>query len=700
MGGIILLPICFAFLSDARMSSGNAWHLVYPLSYYSKLLGAFFSGDNGYYLNMGYTAPVILAVFLLFLQRGKNSILKVCFLICSVIISIPALGQFCNGMSYMANKWCWAFALLCSYTFAVMWSDLIDLQFRDAVKLFICLCLCFLGLLMFEYSRMVEAFSGIGIAFIFLFVIFPFKMENTQAEMLWVKRKQLVALLLVIMGVANVSFFKNAAATGNFAKEGKEAKSVMEQLMLTESTVIRDIAIQNDNINLYRYSGRNLTENGNVLIGISSTQYYWSMSNPYITDYRKALELLEPSAFRYVGYDDRSSLLALSSVLYYVMPPGNSTPLPYGLTYVGEFDEKGNITEDAATLKYKIYRNDYALPMSYTYDKVMSEDAWEILSAVEKQEAMLQSAVLAGYGGKTQNEDAIYTSQSMDYSVACNGTGITLESYGFVVTEANSSATISFEGLPCSETYFTIYGLDFDGASTYELYFGDEKYDPLNLFTETRWNLLSYADREAIEKNHLFWTEPTRANITVKASGGVSKKIEYYTDDYAGYIDRHDFTVNLNYAEDAATSITLTFPAVGVYSFDSIEVICQPMDKYAEQISALKEHTLEDIYIGTDTVNGTISLDEASVLFLDIPYSTGWTAYVNGEEAELYQANVKNMALVLDAGVHDVELIYRTPYLRQGAVISVVGFIIFFAIILTGQYRKHRKQINDINRRC
>lgn len=110
------------------------------------------------------------------------------------------------------------------------------------------------------------------------------------------------------------------------------------------------------------------------------------------------------------------------------------------------------------------------------------------------------------------------------------------------------------------------------------------------------------------------------------------------------------------------------------------------MDKYAERISALKSHGLEDIHMGTDTVTGTIFLDEASVLLLDIPYATGWTAYVDGEKAELYQANVKNMALVLDAGVHDVELIYHTPYLRLGAVISGVGFIVFFAIILISSH--------------
>ena len=683
MGAVILLPMCFAFLNDTRMAYEHVWHLVYPLSYYSRLPGIFFYGDS-YWLHMGYAAPVILAVFLLFLQKGKNSVLKGCFLVCSVIILIPALGQLLNGMSYMSNKWCWAFALLCTYIFAVMWPDLMSLKFREAEKLFVCLCIFFFSLMMLEYSRTLSSFACIGIAFMFLFVVFPFHMKNPQTEMLGGgRRKQLIALMLVIVGVCNVSFFKNAAATSNYAKYGMKAEDVEEELTMTEAAVIRDVAEQDGVTGFYRYSGRSLTTNANILAGLSSTQYYWSISNPYFSDFKKQLELREPESHSFKGDDDRTSLITLSSVLYYAVPSGDKAPLPYGFTFVDEF----NVNK-----KYKIYCNDYVLPVSYVYNKVISEDAWEALSAVEKQEAMLQAVMLVGYGGETQDGEVAYTSLTPDYSIECSGTGITLEPYGFVVTAANSSATISFEGMPNSETYFSIHDLDFDGVSTYELYFGDEKYDPLDLFTETRWNLLSYEDRQSIEKSRLFWTEPTGADLTLKASSGVSKTINYMTEDDTKYNDRHDFTVNLDYAEDAVTSITLTFSAVGVYSFDSIEVICQPMDKYAGHVSALKEHGLEDIHMGTDTVKGTVSLEEASVLCLAIPYSTGWTAYVDGEEVELYQANVKYMALVLDAGVHEVELVYHTPYLRLGAAVSGVGFVVCFILILGGQYRKRRQQ--------
>lgn len=713
MGGVILLPVMFDFLNDARMG-GNTWHFVYPLSYYSRLLGTFFSGNGDFWLCMGYAAPVILAIFLLFMRRKQHRFLKACFLICTAIILIPALGQLLNGMAYMSNKWCWAFALLCAYIFAVMWPELMNLKWGDAVKLGLALSVYFLGLLMLEYSRTLAAFACIGIAFIFLFVCFPFRMESPETEKRWEKWKQPVALLLVIISVANISFFKNAAATGNYAKESKDAGDAMEQLMLTEANAVDTVADSEKVTDFYRYSGRKLTPNGNTLSNLSGTQYFWSLSNRYIADYMKDIESLEILPQQHIGYDDRTALLALSSVLYYVVPSDDSAPLPYGFVYVDEFNVKEDITEDArkllmdelgveelseaqikvienATAKsYKIYRNNNALPIAFTYDAVIDEDTWGRLSAVEKQEAMLQAVLLADYAGETQDEEVVYSSQSLDYSIECNGTDITLEDYGFVVTKANSQVTLSFEGLTGSETYFSIKGLDFDGVSTYELYFGDEKYDPLNLFTETRWDFLSYAERESIKKKKLFWTEPTEVDLVLKTSSGVSKTIGYKTEGWSWYNDRHDFMVNLDYSEDAVTSVTITFSEVGVYSFDSIEVICQPMDNYKEQIALLKQDTMKKVRIGTDTVKGTVSLNSPKILCLSIPYSIGWTAYVDGEKTTLYRANIKNMALALDAGKHTIKLVYHTPYLKIGACISVIGFLGLGVLVIIN-IRKKRK---------
>jgi uncharacterized membrane protein YfhO len=662
MSFVILLPVIAAALGDARMDSGNSWHLIYPITYYLKLPRVFFGEMRIYWLCMGYSAPVLVALLLLFLCRKEYRTLKWCFFACLVIIFIPALGQFLNGMGYMCNRWSWAFALLCAYIFAVMWKELMNLSIRDAIKLTAGLCVCTLGMLLTTYSRSKSSLFCMGLVFLFLLILFPIRSKNPQVKQQRKRYQQPLAFACVLVSILCVSSFLYVDPENDYVSEAKTIEDA-ENLMQTEARVVDQVASAEGVTDFYRYSGRKLKKNANFLAGVSSTQWYWSFSNSGVTDYIKETELKEAMPQLHAGYDDRSALLSLSSVLYYVVPASDKMPVPYGYTYVDTYDVSGNVagTEGSSSAKYQIYRNDYALPIAYVYDTIIDEDTWEGLSAVEKQEAMLQSVLLDDYEGESQVSQLNLTSQSLDYTVKCKGGGITLEDNGFLVTKTDSSVTIRFEGLENCETYFTIKGLEYE-----------------DLAANTRY----------------FKTGNTEANLILKASSGVSKTIDYYTPDHERYNDVHDFSVNMDYSEEAVTSLKLTFSEPGFYSFDSIGIVCQPMDNYADQISALKSSSLENEEIGTDTVSGTITLDQPKFLCFSIPYSEGWTAYVDGEEATVYRANVKNMALSLDEGTHDIVLTYHTPYRKIGVIVSACGFVLFIG---ASCFEIHKRKKNKKN---
>ena len=108
--------------------------------------------------------------------------------------------------------------------------------------------------------------------------------------------------------------------------------------------------------------------------------------------------------------------------------------------------------------------------------------------------------------------------------------------------------------------------------------------------------------------------------------------------------------VNAGYSKEAKTDITVTFVARGIYDFSTLEVLEQPMTDTDRQVAKLAENTLENIQIGTDTVDGTVTLDRSKILLLTIPYCDGWTATVDGKEAQLLQANTMFSALALEPG--------------------------------------------------
>lgn len=92
-----------------------------------------------------------------------------------------------------------------------------------------------------------------------------------------------------------------------------------------------------------------------------------------------------------------------------------------------------------------------------------------------------------------------------------------------------------------------------------------------------------------------------------------------------------------------------------------------------------RSEVLEDISVKNNRITGNIELSKDRILFLSVPYSAGWSAYVDGEETDILRADYGFIAIVLKEGCHEVELKYFTPGLRSGIVCTVLGlFMICF----------------------
>ena len=76
-------------------------------------------------------------------------------------------------------------------------------------------------------------------------------------------------------------------------------------------------------------------------------------------------------------------------------------------------------------------------------------------------------------------------------------------------------------------------------------------------------------------------------------------------------------------------------------------------------------------------VSGTVRLDENGILIFQMPFDAGWHSFVNGRAAPTIKVDVGLLGVVLPAGQHTVELIYRPPYLYLGAVVTLVSCAIF-----------------------
>ncbi|MCR5626079.1 MAG: YfhO family protein, partial [Lachnospiraceae bacterium] len=154
--------------------------------------------------------------------------------------------------------------------------------------------------------------------------------------------------------------------------------------------------------------------------------------------------------------------------------------------------------------------------------------------------------------------------------------------------------------------------------------------------------------------------------------------------------DKKEYFVNMGYFEESPSEFTLHFADLGTYKLKDIQVYSQEMGVVDEKTKVLAENTIHDLVFDRNLISGKIEVPDHRLLFMSIPYSKGWRAYVDGVETEVHQTNVLGLGIELEPGEHEVVFKYFTPYLKEGAIISLIGLIGFIAIMIL--YNRDRKK--------
>ncbi len=677
ISAIILIPICSALLGDARTSIDYGLHLFHPLNYYLDLPEKFITASfyNGFCL--GFSIPILFSLFFIWLKRSKYVFLKVLFSICVVMLIFPFFAKLLNGMSYVHNRWVWGFSLLSAFILVVSWNELMNTDINDWIKLsisFICFSVtCLL------YSRETQTIVSIGTGIIFMFLLHPHLLKNKT-------------YLRGCAGIALICISVMTNASLRYHDEGtKKTEAAIDGVYVNDSQAVRQIFksempdipddMMESYLERYRFSGPKITNNENILSGVSNTQCYWSISNPVTAEYRSEMDLREIIAFSYKGYDDRTALLDLSSVKYFIVPDDIPYIPPFGFSW----SEERNVERNGIEKKYNVFVNDYPIPIFRTYDSYMPYEEWKALSSVQKQDAMLKTAVVYDNSNINENLDKADSSNiseafMAEYDVVCSE-GLTLEDDCFICTSRGASATISFKGIPDAELYVSFEGLKYSGATEYDFYH-DDTFNFADQFGSDKWNALSRNQRCSLTLDKYLSDYFTEASLNIWAPNGIDKRCDIYTNDHVWYNNRHNITINMQYSDEPVDYLTLTFNHLGKYSFDSFNIWLKPVEEYLRDSEKLKMGSIEDVYFGVDNFCGSASFSQPCLLVAAVPYSEGWEAYIDGTKAEILKTNIMHMGLDVPEGDHYIEFVYHTPYLKLGAIISALSLVIFAVYIL------------------
>ena len=711
MACVVFLPVLIIFVKDSRTDLSQTFFLFYPLDFYSKFPAALLSGGTSYgnrWLCLGFSAPGILALFLLFIKKKEDTFLKVLCTVCLVFMLFPVFGSFFNGMSYATNRWIWAFTILVMYILAKKWEEMLRLTGKEWRKLVILTAALYVLCLVFDQSRRPESYAALAVLFAALMILGGGRSERGRKGRTGIRRQEMLVGLSLIQAFL-LAFWLYSPDENNYAGEMTQISQIRNRWEANEAAVISSLA---DDPAETRYTGRSLSTNANMSFEVSNTQFYWSITNPDFNAYRLDMETASSLFQFFNGYDDRTAPIALSSVRYYTTPYGDTVGMPYGYTYVdtirpadtreenasrlkkelgtGELSDAQRAKTDAAdiSMSYSVYRNEYALPLGYCYNSCYTKETWDGMDVLQRQQAQLDAACVDSIPEGIEEAHLQMPDYKVPYKVECVGAEINESGSTFVTTSADTQIVLTLaEEIPYAETCLEFSGMEFTPVPEYDLYFGGEDVDPQNLYNKTYWDLRSEKTHYNARTEKANWYPVKDVTIRAVPSVGKARSFLYRHPDSQITSGRHDFMLNFGYNKESVTTITITFPERGIYSFDALNVYAVPIEGYTEKIAGLQENTLQDIALGTDTVTGTIALAEPKLLCLSVPYADGWEAFIDGEKTRVYRVNLRHQGITVPAGEHMIEFRYHTPGKRAGLVLTLLGTAALIVMIILDKRR-------------
>lgn len=653
MAAVILLPSVIGFLGNGRYGKGVDWKslIVYQGKYYLLFIENFIGyGNMGSNTNAGYLPIVgIVVLFTLFSQRMKHKKYRVAFIASIIALILPIFGYAFNGFSYANNRWAFALSFIVALLTAEMYPRLFVMSKRQQIGIGAGIIIYTVFCIIVNASgeeilknKGIMAACGLIAVFYILLLIFQRLGYDTQKRIV---RVSMAILLLISVGVHGYYRFdpKGYAYTQEFMDQGQAYRTLKEDNIRMLSKV-NDPSVYRVHAEGYRYKNYGLINHLNTISG------YYSITAKCVTDTIKGYDTLGMQyADKYKGVDQRLGLLSLAGVKYITVAHNSQVAkdvssmgdVPYG---VEKLRKKGNIT---------LYKNKYALPFAYAYDSYMTEQQYEQLNGIGKEQAMLAQIILNQHPADKE----------IQHNEQRNGPDI--QTISLPETRISS---------PKGKKYADITVPVEKDKETY-LYFK---------------NLVYHGKKNGDDKFILTGRKGTKGILVTQ--NDVQQKIHIQSTFNPYYFGRKDYIVKINHqTSKAKEKVRLNFLSPGEYEFDDISLITVPKKDVLARLKERKENSMKQIQYEGNHFRGVYHAKKDQILCVTIPYSKGWKATVNGNRTKIYKANGMFMGIIMKKGTQSVKLDYETPGLKIGAWISLVAWI---GLGIYGLYfEKYRKNL-------
>lgn len=606
LGAVVILPSVYAFLHNARMdAAGEEVKIFYDAAHYRKMILGFFQTlpmTNGWTVH-GTAIGGLAGVLMLFTSKKRsreNCQLKIGFVVLLVLLCIPSGGKMMNGFAYVTNRWSYGMAFLCALMAAQAIADLKE----QNTKIFL-----ILGVAAGILAAALSASNGKAMRYAIAALAVTVLAFALGAILERKQRKRLAGCLVSFVVFAGVccnliTFFTPVGYSyaARFTKRG-----VSESVLVNRAVKnVQNAKLAEDGF--YRVELPSSLYNCSLAANINTTEFYYSVIPKSMKDLYVSLGMAKyerPNVMK--GLENRQILKNMLCVRY-------------------QADKKG------------ITVNKDALPVGYTYDKIMSREDYDRLTPLECQAALLEYAVLDDDAEKIlekQGKTFERGKSPSDGAVIGGNLKITGEDRaswknGTLKGKKQGRMKLKFQTEEKSETYLVLKDL---------------------------------SSRLKVRKKHMLSVQSKKARQEIPMCAVSNEK----------KMKRDVIAVNLGIRQ--AGTCSLHFHKSHTYKLNDMEIQGISENFIKEQTKERREESMTEVKQSTNRISGKISVSEDKILQLAVPYSEGWHIYIDGKEAKTFTSSVAYTGVLIEKGEHTVEMHYISPWIIPGTVLSVAAWI-------------------------
>ncbi|MCC5894721.1 MAG: YfhO family protein [Alkalibacterium sp.] len=639
----LFLPMVVGFLDSSRESGETGINLLfYPLEYYLALVQHSISPGSYFWLIGG--LPILSVFgFVYIWKKPHYRYIKTTIIVLFVLLLFPFFGSMMNGFSGPYNRFSFALPFFFSLALGYFLDNLKQIEGAYLKKMmWVMSVFSVLTIIAWAYfgdplpTMLFPVLLGWG-----LLGYFKRSMHNSLS---FLKESRLLIGFVMINMAANAMYYYYPF--GMNAMEGSipygTAEEEYRQVLADGPDYLPERGTEPYRVGVT--SQDNHVRNQFIYLDVMGLNSYLSVTNGNLTDFASTIEttgfqLIQPLRN---GVDDRRIANHLLGVNYIITAAENESFLPFGYEVVEELENNQN--ED-----YILAETPNAYPFAYAIGNALSEQEFMNLNAVERESSLVENVVLED---TVFQELSIETSpdgasvRELDYEVLDSGNDpVSLPDSDIQIQEAQTEFTLILdepEELIGHEWFIRFEGLD---------------YHPLD---ESPWLRQSM-------------------NYRLSVSDGQQVKSIYQSDKYSfsSYFHREHMLFNMGHMTetDDIDQVQITVDRPGIYSLDDISVYALPVSAQEDEriASEKNERALDIDLFSNDRIEGNVDAAANEILVTSIPFSTGWSATVNGQQRDVLKANVGFVGISLDEGENRIELTYRTPYMSVGLALSLVG---------------------------